>query len=73
MTWVLKCVCHLERVTEALELDAMKQENEQLEIRFNRFKDTAKLGNITERVLSLETELSEAMESNAMYKMQLRK
>ncbi|KAG6556546.1 hypothetical protein Mapa_001485 [Marchantia paleacea] len=47
-------------------------ENEQLETRFNRFKETAKFGNLMDRVITLETELAEAMEANAMYKTQLR-
>ncbi|CAM6099992.1 unnamed protein product [Calypogeia fissa] len=53
------------------EVQRLQEENEQLEIRFTRFKDTTKFGNIAERMLSLETELAEAMEANAMYKTQL--
>ncbi|KAL2629772.1 hypothetical protein R1flu_014458 [Riccia fluitans] len=46
-------------------------ENEQLESRFCKFKETAKFGNLMDRVVTLETELAEANEANAMYKMQL--
>ncbi|KAL3687925.1 hypothetical protein R1sor_014234 [Riccia sorocarpa] len=46
-------------------------ENEQLEGRFSRFRETAKFGNLMDRVVTLETELAEASEANAMYKLQL--
>ncbi|BBN10402.1 hypothetical protein MPTK1_5g03280 [Marchantia polymorpha subsp. ruderalis] len=48
-------------------------ENEQIESRFNRFKDTAKFGNLMDKVIALDNESSEQIETNAMYKEQLRR
>ncbi|OAE31951.1 hypothetical protein AXG93_4421s1020 [Marchantia polymorpha subsp. ruderalis] len=48
------------------------EENEQIESRFNRFKDTAKFGNLMDKVIALDNESSEQIETNAMYKEQLR-
>ncbi|XP_024516302.1 myosin-10 isoform X1 [Selaginella moellendorffii] len=54
------------------ELQRMQQVNAQLQEKLTRFKESSKWGSTLERVASLETELAEALESNTMYKEQLR-
>lgn len=54
------------------EIEKLQEVNKQLHTQLSRFRETVKSGDILDRVLSLETELAEALESNAMYKSQLR-
>lgn len=54
------------------EIEKLQEVNKQLHTQLSRFRETVKSGDILDRVLALETELAEALESNAMYKSQLR-
>ncbi|KAH9326091.1 hypothetical protein KI387_006269, partial [Taxus chinensis] len=53
------------------EVEKLKEINKHLQSQYSRFKET-KSGDMINRVLALETELAEALESNAMYKSQLK-
>ncbi|XP_057832801.2 uncharacterized protein LOC131043587 isoform X2 [Cryptomeria japonica] len=53
------------------EVEKLKEVNKHLQSQHSRFKET-KSGDMVDRVLALETELAEALESNAMYKSQLK-
>ncbi|KAH9317422.1 hypothetical protein KI387_019191, partial [Taxus chinensis] len=53
------------------EVSRLHEVNKQLETQLARFRETAKGGNILERVVAMETELAEALEVNSMYQLQL--
>lgn len=54
------------------EIEKLREVNKQLHTQLSRYRETVKSGDILDRVLALETELAEALESNVMYKSQLR-
>ena len=49
------------------------QSNDLVEARLSKFIETAKSPFLLEKLVSLETELAEAVEANNMYKEQLRR
>eukprot|EP01018_Ginkgo_biloba_P020269 Gb_23357 [translate_table: standard] len=54
------------------ELQRLQEDNKRLQTQLLRFRETVKMGDILDRVFDLETELTEALEANTMYKSQLR-
>lgn len=54
------------------EVKRLQEANDLLEARLSKFVETAKNPSLPEKIISLETELAEAVEANNMYKLQLK-
>lgn len=54
------------------EIEKLQEVNKELHAQLSSYRETEKSGDILDRVFALETELAEALESNTMYKSQLR-
>lgn len=54
------------------EIEKLREINKELHTQLSIYREAEKSGDILDRVFALETELAEALESNTMYKSQLR-
>eukprot|EP00250_Pteridium_aquilinum_P007181 c16957_g1_i3 orf=172-4059(+) len=67
----LRSRMHTQEVLQE-EVKRLEEANDLLEARLSKFVETAKNPFLLEKIVSLETELAEAVEANNMYKLQLK-